>query len=156
MVVKNNINILVSGEDQWGVAIDKVKKLIWRPLSEISPLFVDGYDFYFHDPDPMDDQGHGTHCIGIIAAETNNGHGIAGVAHNCTIMPIKVGGPSSIAGVSLFAVARGILYATFHGAHIISMSLGGPKSTTMSLVLDFASNRGVIIVRFCRKRQYER
>ena len=143
---KNNINILVSGEDQWGVAIDKVKKLIWRPLSEISPLFVDGYDFYFHDPDPMDDQGHGTHCIGIIAAETNNGHGIAGVAHNCTIMPIKVGGPSAIGVVSLFAVARGILYATFHGAHIISMSLGGPKSTTLSLALDFASNRGVIIV----------
>jgi len=142
----NNIIVQAGGEDRWGFAIDKVKKLIWQPLSEISPLFVDGYDLYFKNPDPMDDQGHGTHCIGIVAAETNNANGIAGIAYDCKIMPIKVGGPSAIGVVSLIAVSRGIVYAAFHGADIISMSLGGPKSRTMSLALNYASNKGVVII----------
>lgn len=38
----------------------------------------------------MDDNGHGTHVAGIIAATMNNGKGVAGVAPNVTIMPVKV------------------------------------------------------------------
>jgi parallel beta-helix repeat protein len=142
----NDISIIATGEGLWGFAIDKIKKLTWRPLSEISALFADGYDLYFHNPDPMDDQGHGTHCIGIIAAETNNANGIAGIASDCKIMPIKVGGPSAIGVVSLVAVSRGIVFATLHDADIISMSVGGRKSKTMNLALNFASNRGVILI----------
>ena len=142
----NNISIRATGAGYWGFAIDKIKKLTWQPLSEISTLFVDGYDLYFHNPDPMDDQGHGTHCIGIVAAETNNANGIAGIAHDCKIMPIKVGGPSAIGAVSLVAVSRGIKYAVSHDADILSMSIGGPKSRTMNLVLNFASSKKVILI----------
>jgi len=142
----NEISIKATGEGYWGFAIDKVKKLTWRPLSEISTLFADGYDLYFHNPDPMDDQGHGTHCIGIVAAETNNDNGIAGIAHDCKIMPIKVSGASAIGAVSLVAVTRGILYAVGHDADIISMSIGGSKSTTMNLALNYASNKGVVLI----------
>lgn len=39
--------------------------------------------------DPMDDNGHGTHCAGIIGAEGNNGYGIAGINWNVEIMPLK-------------------------------------------------------------------
>jgi subtilisin family serine protease len=39
--------------------------------------------------DPMDDNGHGTHCAGIIGAEGNNGFGIAGINWNVEIMPLK-------------------------------------------------------------------
>jgi len=142
----NKISILATGIGRWGFAIDKIKKLTWRPLSEISPLFVDGYDLYFHNTDPMDDQGHGTHCIGIIAAETNNNNGVAGIAHDCKIMPIKVGGPSPIGTVSLVAVSRGINYAVLHKADIISMSIGGPKTRTMNFVLNYAAKKGVILI----------
>jgi len=145
----NNIVIsapyFVAFPDKWGFAIDKVNKIIWRPLSEISPLFVDGYDFYFGNVDPMDDNGHGTHCIGIIAGTTNNAQGIAGIAPNCKIMPIKLCGP--IIGVTTQAyISRGLSYAVSHGADIISMSLGGPKSTTMSLALTAASKKGVVLI----------
>jgi len=51
-----------------------------------------GYDFINDDSDPMDDNGHGTHVSGIIAAEMNNGEGIVGVAGtlDVRIIPIKV------------------------------------------------------------------
>jgi len=50
---------------------------------------VHGYDFYNKDGDPMDDHGHGSHCSGVIAAERNNGVGVAGMAANAKIMAVK-------------------------------------------------------------------
>lgn len=55
--------------------------------------FVDdyyGYDFFFNDPDPMDENGHGTHTSGIIGAVGNNGVGIVGVNWNVRIMAVKI------------------------------------------------------------------
>ena len=48
-----------------------------------------GYDADANAPDPMDDNGHGTHCAGIVGAEGNNNEGIAGINWNVTIMPLK-------------------------------------------------------------------
>ncbi|HEX6125836.1 MAG TPA: S8 family serine peptidase [Pyrinomonadaceae bacterium] len=50
---------------------------------------VQGFDANANAPDPMDDNGHGTHCAGIIGAEGDNNEGIAGVNWNVTIMPLK-------------------------------------------------------------------
>ncbi|MCZ2417282.1 MAG: S8 family serine peptidase [Burkholderiales bacterium] len=50
---------------------------------------VYGYDFINNDNDPMDDNGHGTHCAGIIGAIGNNGIGVAGVTWKVKIMPLK-------------------------------------------------------------------
>ncbi|MBN2110127.1 MAG: S8 family serine peptidase [Methanosarcinaceae archaeon] len=55
--------------------------------------FVSGYDFVNGDSHPNDDDSHGTHVTGTIAQSTNNGIGVAGVAYNCFIMPVKVLGP---------------------------------------------------------------
>ena len=55
--------------------------------------FVDdyhGYDFRFNDPDPMDENGHGTHTAGTIGAVGNNGIGVAGVCWHVKIMGIKI------------------------------------------------------------------
>jgi len=51
---------------------------------------VYGYDFVNNDGDPMDDQGHGTHVSGTIAASGNNGIGVTGVAWNASLMALKV------------------------------------------------------------------
>lgn len=50
---------------------------------------VHGFDADTNAGDPMDDNGHGTHCAGIIGAEGNNGEGIAGINWNVRIMPLK-------------------------------------------------------------------
>ena len=50
---------------------------------------VHGFDADANAGDPMDDNGHGTHCAGIIGAEGDNGEGIAGINWNVSIMPLS-------------------------------------------------------------------
>jgi subtilisin family serine protease len=62
-------------------------------IDDDSNGFVDdyyGYDFFFNDPDPVDENGHGTHTSGIIGAVGNNGVGVVGVNWNVRIMAIKI------------------------------------------------------------------
>ncbi len=81
-----------------------------------------GYDFVNDDPDPTDDHWHGTHVAGIAAAETNNSEGIAGVAWNCKIMPIKI--LSSAGFGSTIREIAGIEWAVDNGADVINCSFG--------------------------------
>ena len=107
--------------------------------------FVQGYDFVNNDDHPNDDQGHGTHVTGTIAQSTNNGIGVAGVAFNCSIMPIKVLDGSG-SGTYTW-ITEGIYYAADNGAQVISMSLGGGStSLTLENALAYAYGKGVTIV----------
>ena len=105
---------------------------------------IKGYDYVNGDSDPMDDQGHGTHCAGIIGATLNNGVGIAGIAQ-VSIMAVKV---LDSQGSGYYSwIASGIRYAVDNGADVISMSLGGPSSdSTMQSACDYAQSRGVLVV----------
>ncbi|MFF0266748.1 S8 family serine peptidase [Kribbella sp. NPDC004536] len=76
-------------------------------------------------PNPVDDHGHGTMTLGIIAAAANNGIGVAGVGWNVKAMPVKVLG--SDGSGSDADIAEGIDWAVAHGAKVINMSLGGPE-----------------------------
>jgi thermitase len=58
-----------------------------RELGTIDDTY--GYSAIEGLPDPMDDNGHGTHCAGIIGAEGENNLGIAGVNWKVRIMPLK-------------------------------------------------------------------
>lgn len=101
---------------------------------------VPGYDYVNNDTDPMDEDAHGTHCAGIAAGNTNNGKGIAGIAPNCSIMPVRVLGPTG--GTSEW-VANGIIFAADNGAKIISLSLGsGGASTVIQDALKYALSKG--------------
>lgn len=80
-----------------------------------------GYDFFDDDDEPDDKVGHGTAVAGIIAARGNDGVGIAGVAMDTMILPVKVG---SVDGSPISAIAAGIVWAVDNGAHIINLSLG--------------------------------
>lgn len=77
-----------------------------------------------------DDNGHGTHVAGIIAAEANNAEGVAGVSYNAKIMPVKV--INSGGGVYSHWAAAGVDYAVAHKdddpsapVRVINMSFGG-------------------------------
>ncbi len=113
---------------------------------DLAGLFGPGADFSGGRGDGRNDgHSHGTHVAGTIAATANNGLGIAGVAPDVRIMPVKVLGDDG--GGSAGAVAEGIVWATDNGAEVISMSLGGTSpSMAMEMAVTYAVQRGVTVV----------
>jgi hypothetical protein len=103
-----------------------------------------GYDWVNKDSDPLDDFGHGTHCAGIIAAEINNGEGIAGLAQ-VQIMAEKAIDDD---GWAWFAdSANAIIHATDAGARIISMSWGSYyRSSAIYDAVKYAYDHGALLV----------
>jgi len=106
--------------------------------------FISGYDFVNNDSHPNDDNGHGTHVTGTIAQTTNNNIGVAGIAFNCSIMPVKVLDEQGNGSATSFA--DGVHYAIDHGAKVINYSVGGPDSVTKYNAVKYAYDHGVIIV----------
>ena len=102
------------------------------------------HDFVNGDSDAMDDNGHGTHVSGIIAATADNGIGGAGVAPECRILPVKV--LDSKGSGDTIGVAAGIRYAADAGAKIINLSLAGPSDATMGDAVAYAQDKGCIVV----------
>ena len=95
-----------------------------------------GWDFVNHDNTvETQSQSHGTHVSGTIAALADNNRGVAGVAPEARILPLKVfGGAGSSASVSVLAEA--FAYAGRLGAPIVNASLGGVgASTTITNVI---------------------
>ena len=93
-----------------------------------------------------DDNEHGTHVSGTIAAVANNGVGVAGVAPPAQIASCKA--LSSLGSGSTTAVANCITWAAQQGAPVISLSLGGGSSTTLQQAVQRAydGGRGSLIV----------
>jgi thermitase len=109
--------------------------------------FVDdihGYDFANKDGDPMDGQGHGTHCAGVIGA-AHNGSGTMGVMNEVQIVAIKFltdrgSGKSEDALLS-------IDYAIKAGVQVMSNSWGGgPKSEALYDAIKAAQEKGIIFI----------
>ncbi len=106
--------------------------------------FVSPYNFVANTTHANDDNGHGTHVAGTVRQATNNNLGVAGLAYNCTLMPVKV--LNSAGSGSHTAIANGIRWAADHGAKVISMSLGGSTgSTTLSSAVTYAWGMGCVI-----------
>ena len=133
---------------------EDLKDNIWVNSKEIPDNGIDddgdGYidDVYGVDLETgrgsgMDDNGHGTHVAGIIAA-ANNHIGVVGLAYNVKIMPIKAGMASGFFNQS--QIAKGILYAYDHGADVINMSFGGSAITiAVQDALEAAYTRCVLV-----------
>ena len=96
------------------------------------------------DNDPIDESGHGTHVTGIIGAAVDNDVGIAGIAWNCTLMPIRGAG---VEGIRDDRSSAAIVYAVDNGARVINMSWGGrERSFVLRDAVDYAYARGVVMV----------
>jgi len=115
--------------------------------------FVSPYDFIWDDPQPLDMHGHGTHVAGTIGQATNNSLGVAGIAFNVKLMPIKVidGFWDEYFESPFFGtddtVARGVRYAADNGAKVINLSIGreGPPAPVVRSALEYAVSRGAFI-----------
>ena len=113
-----------------------------------APTLLGSGDWTERDNDPEDEGGHGTHVSGIIAAKTNNGIGIAGIAQNCRLMPVrasfKFGGGTYIQNDD---AAAAIVYAADNGANIINMSWGDTvRAFIIEDAIEYAYNRGCVLI----------
>lgn len=105
---------------------------------------VYGWDFYNDRPNGYDDNGHGTHCAGVIAAG-RNGIGVRGIAPRVKILPVKFLGANGD-GDTVDAI-HAIDYAVARGAKILSNSWGGGgASPLLDDAIQRAVNRGVLFV----------
>jgi subtilisin family serine protease len=92
----------------------------------------------------LDENGHGTHVAGIIAAK-NDGLGVTGVAPSVEILPLRVLDANGEGWLADIAAA--IDYAVNNGANVINLSLGGTADrTTIRLAVERAISLGVVVV----------
>jgi len=111
---------------------------------------LNGYNGTNQIADPMDDNGHGTHCAGIIGAEGDNGEGIAGINWHVKIMPLKFLGRGGFGSVN--DAIEAINYAIDRKAHgvnvrIISASWGSTmKSKALEDTIRAAGDAGILFV----------
>src|SRR4051812_13671427 len=137
-----------------GVQLDRpeLKGHIWTNPDEVAGNrrdddgdgYVDdvhGADLVNDDGEPDDDNGHGTHVAGIVAA-----HGlIRGLAPGATILPVKVLGADKSGNARL--LAEGIRYAVARGARILNVSVNGDgASSELESAVRDAQDAGAVIV----------
>ena len=106
---------------------------------------VYGWDFHNEDADPLDDNGHGTHCAGTIAAMGNNGIGVVGVAWTSRVMGVKA---LSASGTGASAsLAQAVVYAADNGARVLSLSWGlRAHPQVIRDAVEYAHEAGCIVV----------
>jgi serine protease len=143
----HNIHAERAWEDNRGKGITVA--IIDTGVSKVPDLanteFVPGYDFVNDKATADDDNGHGTHVAGTVAQSTNNNYGVAGIAYEAKIMPLKV--LSSSGGGTIGDIAEAIRFAADNKADIINMSLGGGgESQVMKDAIDYAYSKGVVII----------
>ncbi len=103
-----------------------------------------GYNFLANNTDTQDGDGHGTAVAGTLAASSNSGIGIAGVAWQNPVIPIVVWDTSHVGTYSNIAAA--INYAADHGAKVINISLSGSSpSSTLQSAVNYAWSKGLVI-----------
>ena len=110
-----------SGNKGYGVKVAILDTGINYKHPDLDANYKGGYDFVNNNDDPMDDNGHGTHCAGIVAA-VDDGAGVVGVAPEADLYAVKVldsGGSGFLSDV-----VAGIEWSVDNGMHVISMSLG--------------------------------
>jgi len=111
------------------------------------PAFNDihGFNAIAMNGNPMDDDGHGTHCAGIIGAVGNNGVGISGIAWKVQLMACKCLNQNGAGFLSDEIIA--MEYARCHGAKIVNCSFGRLLPSKIELAeIKKLCDAGIIVV----------
>ncbi|WP_026210154.1 S8 family serine peptidase [Flexithrix dorotheae] len=108
-------------------------------------------DYTNPDNNPIDFNGHGTHCTGIIGATSNNTTGIAGVCQKASLMPLRSGfslkyNDTEVSILEDDDIANAIIYAANHNVDILNMSFGGGYSEIVKDAIDYAHSKGMVLI----------
>lgn len=129
-----------------GVMVGVIDSGIDATHEDLKGRVEPGFDFLEMDADPYDDNGHGTHVSGIIAANAGNRTGVAGLAPGVSVIPMK----ACLSGGSCdaFAIWAGAVDATRRGADVLNLSLGGPGpcDDISQAVFDWVYDQGTLTV----------
>ena len=129
-----------------GVVIADIDVGVDTENADLKGRLTNGFDFFMNDTSVTSEtkNNHGTNVAGVLGAATDNGEGIAGIAPDAMIMPVRTADNILHQGSRL---AAGIVWATDHGADVISMSLGAEsRSAALDRAVAYAHRRGVVLV----------
>jgi hypothetical protein len=129
-----------------GVVIADVDVGVDTDHPDLKGRFTRGFDFFMNDRSITSEtsNAHGTNVAGVLGAATDNDEGIAGIAPDARIMPIRTADNILHQGSRL---AAGIVWAVDHGADVVSMSLGvESRSAALDRAVAYAHREGVVLV----------
>lgn len=144
-IIWKNPNEVLDGTDtDLNGYIDDVRG--WDFVTGVSDNAAAGEDGDEPDNNPMDFDGHGTHCSGLAAAVSNNLIGIASIGNGCRIMPLRVGyhtkNDKGLGNSSW--MARAFIYAADNGASVVNLSFGNSGNAIRDAA-EYAFMNGVVI-----------
>lgn len=134
---------------------EDLKDIVWNNPYNNRKLYGEhGYDFVNYDTDPMDDNGHGSHCAGIAAGKSNNGVGIAGIAksNNIKVMALKtLNEEGSGSGMDAIGAYNYIYKAQQLGVNVVAVnnSWGGSADEEDEIIknlIELVGKKGAISV----------
>lgn len=110
---------------------------------DLAPKYVSGWNFYDNNADWSDVHGHGTAVAGTAAAVTNNAQGVAGVAWDCRILPIRISDPNGYASVS--TAANALVWAADRGARVANISYRFSEYSTINSAAQYFMSKGGVV-----------
>ncbi len=111
---------------------------------DLGPKLVPGWNSASGNNDTSPVHGHGTSTAGVVGAVSNNGIGVASIAWDSPIMPIRVTNNTS-GSASISAIAAGITWAADHGARVASISYGLLNGATLNSAAQYMRNKGGLV-----------
>lgn len=137
-------SVHAAGYNGIGVNVSVIDTGIDYTHPDLAKNYKGGWDFVNNDNNPMDDNGHGTHCAGIIAA-VDNEEGVIGVAPGANLYALKVLNKQGSGTIS--NIISAIEWSIDNKMKIISMSLGSDYySVTLKNACDKAETAGILLV----------
>lgn len=110
---------------------------------DLSGKLVPGWNLYDNNADTSDVYGHGTNVAGVIGAAANNALGVASLAWNAKIMPVRISQPDGYAYYS--TIAAGLTWAADHGARVANISYMVTGSSTVTSAANYFRQKGGVV-----------
>ena len=111
---------------------------------DLADQLVPGWNMFDNNSNTADVHGHGTQVAGVIAAASNNALGVASVAWQAKIMPMRISQPDGYA--SLSAIANGLTWAANNGARVANISYGVSGSSSVQSAAQYMRSKGGVVI----------